>query len=65
MKLLPVDEMLENKISRYPLVIGVAKRAREIINNYNENEKILEGKAVNMALEEFKNHEYLIVDNEV
>ena len=33
-----VDDMFSGKKSRYALVIGVAKRAREIATYFNEND---------------------------
>ena len=63
MKVLSVDDMFANQSSRYPLVIAVAKRAREITEKVNREERIIEEKAVNIAINEFKNHKYIIVQN--
>ncbi len=69
-----VDEMLENKKTRYSLVIAVAKRAREISmeqqvvegsEEKKEDRKIEEKKPVLVALDEFKAHKYSILEPEV
>ena len=41
MKKVNVDELFEGKASRYALVIGVAKRARQITKEMEELEKLL------------------------
>ena len=61
---LPVDEMIKGKISNYPLVVAVAKRAREITEDIVSNSKIVTEKPVKMAFEEIKNHEYDIFEPE-
>ncbi len=62
----PTDiEELQGKNSRYAVVIGVAKRAREIADKVQENEEIITEKTVSLAIEDFKNGECrLIVPNE-
>ncbi len=57
-----VDDMLSGKKSRYSLVIAVAKRAREITDEVNTKGEIVTDKAVNMAIEEFKEHKYEIIE---
>ena len=37
MRLASVDKMLEGRESRYALVMGVAKRAREIAQEFEDN----------------------------
>lgn len=60
-----VDDMLSGKESRYSLVIGVAKRAREIADKtYNEG-LISTEKPVNLAIEDFKQHKYNIIQPDV
>jgi len=51
-----VDDMINEKISNYPLVVAVAKRAREITDDIIMNSKIVEEKPVKLAYEEIKNH---------
>lgn len=64
MKRASIDDMLKGKESRYALVIGVAKRAREISDNFKEEGIITEQKSVLLAIEDFKNHKYNILETE-
>ena len=61
MRLASVDDMLSGKESRYALVIGVAKRAREIAQEFEEQGIITDEKPVLLAIEDFKNHKYNIL----
>jgi DNA-directed RNA polymerase subunit omega len=47
----------------YTVVIGVAKRAREIADDLYVNSQTLEQKPVKTAVEEFANKKYIMVDN--
>lgn len=60
-----IDDMLEGKQSRYSLVIGVAKRAREISNKFLEERIISDDKPVLLAAEDFKNHKYEIIEQDI
>lgn len=60
-----VDDMLNNKQSRYSLVIAVAKRAREIAEDFEESGVITGDKPVLLAIEDFKQHKYNILEPEV
>lgn len=62
MKLASVDNMLAGKESRYALVIGVAKRAREIAQEFEENGVITDEKPVLLAIDDFRNHKYNILE---
>lgn len=53
----------EYSISRYSTVIGVAKRARAISENAEENKEILSRKPVEMAMEELMEGQYRIISN--
>ena len=54
----PTDiEELQGKHSRYDVVIGVAKRAREISERAQENDEIITEKTVSLAIEDFKKEE--------
>ncbi len=66
MKRASLDDMLKGRESRYALVIGVAKRAREIAQNFKDENVITDEKPVLLAIEDFKNHKYNILepDNE-
>ena len=48
-------EELQGKNSRYAVVIGVAKRARQIAEEAEENKEILVEKTVSLAIKDFKN----------
>ena len=56
--------MLKGRESRYALVIGVAKRAREIAQNFKDENVITDEKPVLLAIEDFKNHKYNILEPE-
>lgn len=60
-----IDDMLSGKKSRYSLVIGVAKRAREIAQESAQEGKIITEKPVNLAIEDFKEHRYEILEPDV
>lgn len=51
-------EKLKGKESRYAVVIAVAKRAREIAENAEENSVILTEKPVSMAVCDFTDGDY-------
>lgn len=60
-----VDDMLKNKTTRYSLVIAVAKRAREISAEIEESGRVVDEKPVLMAIEDFKNHKYSILEPDI
>ncbi len=54
--LAPSDiEQLKGENSRYAVVIGVAMRARQIVDNAEAEKEILIEKPVSLAIEEFRN----------
>ena len=57
-----VDELFEGKQSKYALVVGVSKRAREITEVFERDNVVTEEKPVLMALEEIKNHKINLVE---
>lgn len=57
-----IENMLSGKESRYALVIGVAKRARQIAQNFEDEGIITDDKPVLLAVEEFKNHKFNIIE---
>lgn len=57
-----IDDMLSGKESRYALVIGVAKRARAIAQNFEDEGIITDDKPVLLAIEEFKSHKFNIIE---
>ncbi len=53
--LAPSDiEELKGKNSRYAVVVGVAKRARQITDEAEANKEILVEKTVSLAIQDFK-----------
>lgn len=53
--LAPKDiEVLQGKNSRYAVVVGVAKRARQIAEEAEANKEILVEKTVSLAIQDFK-----------
>lgn len=56
--------VLKNKTSRYSLVTAVAKRAREIAGDAQENGEILEEKPVSLALDEIVEGKIEVVEPE-
>ena len=64
MKRASIDDMLSGRESRYALVIGVAKRAREIADKFKEDKVITVEKPVLLAIEDFKNHKYNILEED-
>ena len=57
-------KVLANNQSRYSLVTAVAKRAREISAEAQENGEILNEKPVSIALDEIINGQYEVVESE-
>ena len=57
-----VDELFEGKQSKYALVVGVSKRARENTQQFEEEGTVTEEKPVLMAIEEIKNHEINLLE---
>jgi len=59
-----VEDMLSGKESRYALVMGVAKRAREINDEIVENNLDETRKPVNLAIKDFEEDRYSIYEPE-
>ena len=57
-------KVLANNKSRYSLVTAVAKRAREISSEAQENGEILNEKPVSIALDEIISGQYEVVESE-
>lgn len=57
-----VDELFEGKQSKYALVVGVSKRAREITQKFEEEGAVTEDKPVLLAIDEIKNHDLNILE---
>lgn len=57
-----VDSLLQGKQSKYALVAGVAKRAREITQTFEEEQIVTEDKPVLIAIKEIEGHEINILE---
>ncbi|GMB10947.1 MAG: DNA-directed RNA polymerase subunit omega [Candidatus Improbicoccus devescovinae] len=55
------DDLLSGKINSYSVVIGVAKRAREIVSEHELRGEPLDVNPVILALQDFKENVYEIV----
>lgn len=57
-----ITQIITKNESCYSLVIGVAKRARDIADELYKNNQTLEEKPVKTAVEEFASGKYKIVE---
>ena len=57
-----VDSLLQGKQSKYALVVGGAKRAREITQTFEEEQIVTEDKPVLIAIKEIEGHEINILE---
>ena len=57
-------DVLKNRTSRYSLVTAIAKRARDISTEAQENDDILNDKPVSIALDEIINGKFVVVEPE-
>lgn len=57
-----VDELFQGKQSKYALVVGVSKRARQITQTFEEDGVVTEEKPVLLAINEIKNHEINLLE---
>ena len=58
-------EELKGENSRYAVVIGVAKRARQVADEAEENKEILTEKPVSLAIEDFRRGDCTLIVPEV
>lgn len=58
-----ISQITTKNESYYSVVIGVAKRARQIADELYENNQVLEQKPVKTAVEEFANRKYVIIED--
>ncbi|WP_411676656.1 DNA-directed RNA polymerase subunit omega [Caproicibacter sp.] len=56
------DLILTPDQSRYSLVVAIAKRAREIAETAEKNREVLEKKPVEIAVQEYVNHEFTMIE---
>lgn len=57
-----VDDLFAGKQSKYALVVGVAKRAREITAEQEASPEVSDEKPILLAIKEIKNHEVGILE---
>ena len=57
-------EELKGENSRYAVVVGVAKRARQIAEQAEENKEILIEKTVSLAIQDFRSGDCSIIVGE-
>lgn len=60
-----VEDMLNNKTTRYSLVMAVAKRARQITAENEKMDEVVDEKPVLEAIEDFKNNKYSILEPDI
>lgn len=58
-----ISQITTKNENSYSVVIGVAKRARQIADDIYDNKQILEQKPVKTAVEEFAARKYFIVED--
>ena len=56
------DLIIDPSQSRYALVVGIAKRAREIVEEAEKADQILVEKPVDLAVHDFMDQKYKIVE---
>ena len=64
MKKVNGDDLFNRKASPYALVIGVAKRARQITQDMIDEGEVTDDKAVLLAIDEIKDHKVSIYEPE-
>ncbi len=57
-----VDELFEGRQSKYALVVGVSKRAREITQELIDEKVVTEDKPVLLAIEEIREHKINLLE---
>ena len=57
-----VDALFQGKQSKYALVVGVSKRARQITQTFEEEGTVTEDKPVLLAIDEIKNHDITLLE---
>lgn len=58
----PSVELTKNRISDYSLVVGIAKKAREIASDAETRGEILEEKPVDLAVEQYIEGKFEILE---
>ena len=60
MEKLAVTEMINSTDNYYSLVVGIAKRAREIAEEAEEQKVLLDKKTVQLAMEEYHDKKFFL-----
>lgn len=60
-----VDDIFAGKVSKYALAIAVAKRAREITDEAQNDKSKNYDKPVIVAVNEFKEHKFAILEPDI
>lgn len=60
-----VDSVIENAPSRYALVIGISKRARQIVEDAETSGEILVEKPVGIAVEQLLEKKFVIREPDI
>ena len=60
-----VDDLFAGKVSKYSLAIAIAKRAREITEDMQNDKGKVCDKPVLVAVDEFKSHQYGILEPDI
>lgn len=59
-----VDELFDGKQSKYALVVGVSKRARQITEQFEQEDIVTDDKPVLLAIDEIRAHKINILEPE-
>ncbi len=60
-----VDDIFAGKVSKYALAIAVAKRARQITDDMQNDTGKVYDKPVLVAVDEFADHQYAILEPDI
>ena len=60
-----VDDIFAGKVSKYALAIAVAKRARQITDEMQNDTGKVYDKPVLVAVDEFQDHQYAILEPDI
>lgn len=62
MERLTFEEVMPSGESHYSMVLGIAKRARQIVDEADEDGEILDEKPVSIAVRELKQGKYKLIE---
>jgi len=64
MNKLCVEDMIEGKANKFPLVVAIAQRTRQITDEISMQGRETSEKPVMIAFQEFKNNKFDIIETE-